>query len=96
MRLPEVIRQGTRPETHIEIVTPVIAMKKSEIVRRGAELGAPLDRTWSCYQFDDVACGTCDSCRLRLQAFADAGLLTRLLTARTLRNDNCEDRKRGT
>ena len=70
----EVIRQGTRPETHIEIVTPVIAMKKSEIVRRGAALGAPLDRTWSCYQFEDAACGACDSCRLRLQAFAEAGL----------------------
>ena len=70
----EVIRQGTRPETQIEIMTPVIAMKKSEIVRRGAELGAPLDRTWSCYQFEDAACGTCDSCRLRLQAFAEAGL----------------------
>jgi 7-cyano-7-deazaguanine synthase len=69
-----VIREGTRPETHIEIVTPVIALRKSEIVRRGAELGAPLDRTWSCYQFDDAACGTCDSCRLRLRAFAEAGL----------------------
>jgi 7-cyano-7-deazaguanine synthase len=70
----EVIRQGTRPETHIEIVTPVIAMRKSEIVRRGAALGAPLDRTWSCYQFEDEACGICDSCRLRLGAFAEAGL----------------------
>jgi 7-cyano-7-deazaguanine synthase len=70
----EVIRQGTRPETHIEIVTPVIALKKSEIVRRGVSLGAPLDRTWSCYQFDDAACGACDSCRLRLQAFAQAGV----------------------
>ena len=69
-----VIREGTRPETHIEIVTPVIAMKKSEIVRRGVELGAPLDRTWSCYQFDDEACGTCDSCRLRVRAFDEAGL----------------------
>ncbi|MGH9690337.1 MAG: 7-cyano-7-deazaguanine synthase QueC [Candidatus Acidiferrales bacterium] len=69
-----VIREGTRPETRIEIVTPVIAMRKSEIVRRGTELGAPLGRTWSCYQFDDAACGTCDSCRLRLQAFDEAGL----------------------
>jgi 7-cyano-7-deazaguanine synthase len=68
------IREGTRPETHIEIVTPVIAMRKSEIVRRGHELGAPLDLTWSCYQSDDEACGTCDSCRLRLQAFGEAGL----------------------
>lgn len=68
------IREGTRPETHIEIVTPVIAMKKSEIIARGAQLGAPLDRTWSCYQNEDEACGTCDSCRLRLRAFAEAGL----------------------
>jgi 7-cyano-7-deazaguanine synthase len=69
-----VIREGTRPETHIEIAAPVIGMKKSEIVRRGAELGAPLERTWSCYQFDDEACGTCDSCRLRLRAFEEAGM----------------------
>jgi 7-cyano-7-deazaguanine synthase len=69
-----VIREGTRPETHIDILTPVIAMRKSQIVRRGAELGAPLDRTWSCYQFEEEACGTCDSCRLRLMAFAEAGL----------------------
>ena len=68
-----VIREGTRPETRIEIVTPVIAMRKSEIVRRGLELGAPLERTWSCYQFEDEACGVCDSCRLRLRAFAEAG-----------------------
>jgi 7-cyano-7-deazaguanine synthase len=68
------IREGTRPETHIEIVTPVIGMRKSQIIRCGAELGAPLDRTWSCYQFEDEACGLCDSCRLRLRAFAEAGL----------------------
>lgn len=68
-----VIREGTRPETHVEIVTPVIAMRKREIVRRGIQLGAPLDLTWSCYQFEDAACGTCDSCRLRLRAFAEAG-----------------------
>jgi 7-cyano-7-deazaguanine synthase len=47
-------------------------MRKSEIVRRGMELGAPLERTWSCYQFEDEACGTCDSCRLRRRAFAEA------------------------
>jgi 7-cyano-7-deazaguanine synthase len=67
-----VIREGTRPETRIEIMTPVIAMRKSEIIRRGLELGAPLERTWSCYQFEDEACGVCDSCRLRLKAFAEA------------------------
>ncbi len=69
----QVIREGTRPETHIQIVTPVIGMKKSQIVRRGMELGAPLDLTWSCYQFEDEACGICDSCWLRLGAFSQAG-----------------------
>jgi 7-cyano-7-deazaguanine synthase len=70
----QLVREGTRPETHIEIVTPVIDMRKWEIVKRGMELGAPLDRTWSCYQFEDAACGVCDSCRLRLSAFAEAGI----------------------
>ena len=69
----ELIRRGTRPETKIEIVTPVIRLKKSEIIRRGVELGAPLQLTWSCYQGEDLACGTCDSCLLRLRAFAEAG-----------------------
>lgn len=69
----EVVRAGTRPETQIEIVTPVIFMHKSEIVRRGLALGAPLHLTWSCYQFEDEACGACDSCQLRLRAFAEAG-----------------------
>jgi 7-cyano-7-deazaguanine synthase len=71
----QLVREGTRPETRIEIVTPVIAMRKREIVQRGVELGAPLDRTWSCYQFEDEACGVCDSCRLRLSAFAEAGMI---------------------
>jgi 7-cyano-7-deazaguanine synthase len=69
----ELVHAGTRPETQIEIVTLVIAMRKSEIVRRGLALGAPLHLTWSCYQFEDEACGACDSCRLRLRAFAEAG-----------------------
>lgn len=70
----QLVREGTRPETRIEIVTPVINMRKWQIVRRGLELGAPLERTWSCYQFEDAACGACDSCRLRLRAFAEAGV----------------------
>ena len=69
----ELIQAGTRPETHIEIKTPVIQMRKSEIVRKGMELGAPLGLTWSCYQAEEEACGICDSCRLRLRAFAEAG-----------------------
>ncbi len=70
----ELVRVGTRPETRIEIVTPVITLKKSEIIRRGLELGAPLQLTWSCYQNEDKACGACDSCLLRLKAFAEAGV----------------------
>jgi 7-cyano-7-deazaguanine synthase len=69
----ELIRVGTRPETHIEIGTPVIALKKSEIIRKGIELGAPLHLTWSCYQSEDIPCGVCDSCLLRMRAFAEAG-----------------------
>src|SRR5436309_1766487 len=68
----ELVRAGTRPETQIEIVTPVITMRKKEIVRRGIELGAPLHLTWSCYQSGDAACGACDSCLLRLRAFTEA------------------------
>ena len=70
----QVIREGTKPETRIKIETPVIGMSKSEIVQRGVELNAPLERTWSCYQAEDEACGVCDSCRLRLRAFAQAGV----------------------
>jgi 7-cyano-7-deazaguanine synthase len=70
----ELAQVGTRPETEIEIHTPVIGMRKHEIVRRGVELGAPLERSWSCYQSEDAACGACDSCVLRLEAFARAGV----------------------
>jgi len=70
----KLIRVGTRPETEIEIATPVIAMRKSEIIRKGIGLGAPLDLTWSCYQNAEEACGVCDSCLLRLKAFAEAGV----------------------
>jgi 7-cyano-7-deazaguanine synthase len=68
------VEAGTRPETRVELRTPVIGLRKSEIVRRGAELGAPLHLTWSCYQSETLACGRCDSCALRLRAFREAGL----------------------
>ncbi|MDP2209715.1 MAG: 7-cyano-7-deazaguanine synthase QueC [Bacteroidota bacterium] len=71
----EVIRFGTKPETKIQIESPIIHLKKSEIVRRGAELNAPLHLSWSCYQSEDVACGVCDSCALRLRGFNLAGLV---------------------
>ena len=68
----EVIKLGTK-DGKIEIVTPLIQLRKSEIVRLGLELGAPLDLTWSCYSREDQACGVCDSCVLRLRAFQEAG-----------------------
>jgi 7-cyano-7-deazaguanine synthase len=69
----QVVRMGTK-EGRIEIVTPLIAMHKAEIIRLGLELKAPFDLTWSCYSRDDRACGVCDSCALRLRAFAAAGM----------------------
>ncbi len=69
----EVVKAGTK-EGSIEVVTPLIAMRKAEIVRLGLELGAPFDLTWSCYSRADQACGVCDSCVLRLRAFQAAGI----------------------
>src|SRR6516164_3976116 len=71
----ELIRVGTKPETDIAMMTPVIELKKSQIICRGRELGAPLHLTWSCYQEGDIACGKCDSCVLRLRAFREAGIV---------------------
>ena len=69
-----VIDLGTRPDTRMEIRTPIIHLKKSQIIQRGVELNAPLELTWSCYQESDRACGNCDSCALRLRAFREAGI----------------------
>ena len=65
---------GTKPETNIQIRTPVIAMKKAEIAKMGQQLAAPLQLTWSCYKESEIACGNCDSCALRLRAFREAGI----------------------
>jgi 7-cyano-7-deazaguanine synthase len=70
----QLIRAGTKPDTLLKIVTPVIHMRKSEIVAAGNRLGAPFHLTWSCYQSVDVACGRCDSCALRLRGFEEAGI----------------------
>jgi 7-cyano-7-deazaguanine synthase len=70
----EAVRLGTRPETSLRILTPVIALSKAEIVRQGLALGVPFGKTWSCYQAEDGACGACESCRLRLRGFRDAGV----------------------
>lgn len=69
------IDTGTRPETRIEIKTPIIHLSKAEIVKKGIELKAPLHLTWSCYRNEDLACGTCDSCALRLRGFERAGMI---------------------
>ncbi len=66
---------GTRPDTRIEIRTPIIDISKADIVQKGIELQAPLHLTWSCYRKEDLACGTCDSCALRLRAFEMAGVV---------------------
>jgi len=67
------IREGTRPDTRIEIITPLLTLSKKQIVEKALELQAPLHLTWSCYQREDLACGICDSCALRLRGFAQAG-----------------------
>jgi len=69
-----VIDLGTRPETQIEIMTPLIAMSKAEIVARGMELDAPFNYSWSCYKSEGLACGVCDSCARRLRAFEITGV----------------------
>lgn len=70
----QTINTGTKPDTHIEIRTPIIDLTKAEIVRKGVELRAPLQLTWSCYRSENLACGTCDSCALRLRGFELAGI----------------------
>ncbi len=66
------IREGTK-DGEIAVVTPLIRLKKAEIVRLGVELGAPLHVSWSCYSGETEACGVCESCALRLRAFREAG-----------------------
>jgi 7-cyano-7-deazaguanine synthase len=68
----KMIDLGTKPETKIKIETPIIHLSKSEIIKKGIELNAPLHLTWSCYQSEDEACGVCDSCALRLRGFQQA------------------------
>ncbi len=70
----QMIKLGTKPTSEIQIITPVIEMKKSAIVKLGLELNAPFELSWSCYQENDEACGVCDSCALRLRAFQEVGI----------------------
>ena len=68
------INTGTKPETKVEIKTPLIHLKKEDIVKKAIEVGVPLELTWSCYKNEELACGVCDSCRLRLKGFKKAGI----------------------
>ena len=68
------VKLGTKPGSDIEIVTPLISLKKKEIILRGIVLKVPFHLTWSCYQHIDLACGKCDSCALRLRGFREAGI----------------------
>lgn len=71
----KVIDTGTKPETRCRIITPLLHMNKQEIVQKGMELNAPFEKTWSCYQGEQFACGECDSCALRLRGFERAGYI---------------------
>ncbi|HEX4022020.1 MAG TPA: 7-cyano-7-deazaguanine synthase QueC [Acidobacteriaceae bacterium] len=77
----QLIRTGTR-DGDIQVVTPLIALKKSQIVQLGLELDAPFHVTWSCYTGESEACGVCESCALRLRAFSDAGAVDPIPYAR--------------
>jgi 7-cyano-7-deazaguanine synthase len=69
----QVVDAGTKPETEIAIEAPFAEFSKTDIVERGVDLGVPFEETWSCYRSDQPACGTCDACAYRLQAFQRAG-----------------------
>lgn len=68
------INHGTKKSTKLKIVTPIVHLSKSDIVKKALELNVPLELTWSCYQDNEKACGVCDSCRLRLKGFKQANL----------------------
>lgn len=71
--ITKAINQGTKEETKIEIITPLVHLTKAQIVEEAIKLNVPLEHTWSCYKEENEACGVCDSCRLRLNGFEQAG-----------------------
>ncbi|WP_458187859.1 7-cyano-7-deazaguanine synthase QueC [Haladaptatus sp. NG-WS-4] len=70
----QVVNVGTKSDTSIELVAPFVEWSKTEITRRGVELGVPYEHTWSCYRAEEPACGTCDACAFRLQAFQNVAV----------------------
>jgi 7-cyano-7-deazaguanine synthase len=73
-KMQDAMNQGTKEETKLQIVTPLVHMTKKDIVKKSDELNVPLELTWSCYANEDEACGVCDSCRLRLKGFKLANM----------------------
>lgn len=73
-KMEKAINQGTKEETKIEILTPLVHLSKAQIVQEAIKLNVPLEHTWSCYKEEKEACGVCDSCRLRLNGFKIAGV----------------------
>ncbi len=71
-KMQNAINEGTKEDTKIEIITPLVHLSKAQIVEEAIKLNAPLELTWSCYKEEEKACGVCDSCRLRLNGFKEA------------------------
>ena len=69
----QVVDVGTKPETEISVEAPFVELSKTDIAERGLELDIPYEHTWSCYREEAPACGTCDACAFRLQAFQNLG-----------------------
>ena len=80
-QMQKAINLGTKDETNLEIKMPLVALKKSQIVQKSLALNVPLKDTWSCYKSEEKACGVCDSCRLRLKGFEEAGSVDPILYA---------------
>lgn len=78
-QMQKAINLGTKEETSLEIKMPLVALNKSQIVKKSLELTVPLEHTWSCYKEEGRACGVCDSCRLRLKGFEEAGVVDPIL-----------------
>jgi len=77
-QMQKAINLGTKEETHIEIKMPLVHLNKSDIVKKSLSMNVPLEYTWSCYKSEELACGLCDSCRLRLRGFQEAGIADRI------------------
>ena len=73
------IEKGTKPDTHIKIITPLIQLSKKKIILVGHALNAPINLSWSCYESENIPCGECDSCALRARGFDQAGIADPIL-----------------